>query len=309
MSTSKWSISEMPDQTDKTVIVTGGNSGIGFETAKIFASKGAHVIIACRSLSRGMKARDKIAVSHPVGNISVLQLDLADPDSIRAFATRFQQTHSQLDVLINNAGIMGESYKETSLGIESHLAVNHLGHFALTGQLLPVLLATPNSRVVIVGSLAHYWGKGILGSFSNGKRKYKSMKAYGRSKLANLLFAYELQRRFEENNLNCMAVAVHPGASFTNLGRYFEEAWLLKWLRPLIIKVLPKPHNAARPQLMAATSPHVKGGDYYGPSKFLQLGGNPVKLKSSKKSYDPELAQQVWEKSEELTRVKFYFDA
>lgn len=308
MSTPKWTLADIPDQTGKVVVITGGNSGLGFETAKYFALKGANVIIASRSLSRGMTARDQILELHPAGMVSVMQLDLASLKSVAEFAERFTQSHSQLDVLVNNAGIMGGPYSITADGFESHLGVNHLGHFALTGQLLPTLLATPNARVVAVTSLAHLWGKGLPQALTNGSNRYKPMRAYGQSKLAILLFAYELQRKLEQHNLNCQAIAAHPGASFTNLGRYFEGTLFLRWFKPLIIRVLPKPHNAARAQLRAATDRNAKGGDFFGPTGFLQLGGSIKKLKSSKTSYDPELAQQLWKKSEELTGVRFHFN-
>ncbi|HDR52125.1 MAG TPA: SDR family NAD(P)-dependent oxidoreductase, partial [Mariniphaga anaerophila] len=209
-----WTTEFIPDLNGKVIIVTGGNSGLGFESVKTFAGKGAEVILASRSKENGEKAKTEILEKVPDGKIEVAQLDLADLESVRRFVKNFQQKHSRLDVLLNNAGIMTTPYFTTKDGFEGQVGTNHLGHFALTGLLLPVLKKTPKSRVVNVSSMAHKQGKMDFNNllFENGKG-YSPMKSYGRSKLANLLFTYELQRFFESNNIDSISVAAHPGVS------------------------------------------------------------------------------------------------
>lgn len=207
---------------------------------------------------------------------------------------------------MNNAGIMMNPYTLTKDGFESQMGTNHLGHFALTGLLIDLITKTPNSRVVSVSSLAHKQFSLNLDNFQfvNGKG-YSPMKAYSHSKLANLLFTYHLQRLFEKNSINSIAVAAHPGASYTNLGRFLEGKLLARFLKPLIVKVLPTPASGALPQIRAAADPNVKGGEYFGPSGFMELAGSPVLVKSNKPSYSIEAAQRFWEISEELTGVKY----
>jgi NAD(P)-dependent dehydrogenase (short-subunit alcohol dehydrogenase family) len=306
MSKIKWALNDMPDQTGRVVVVTGGNSGLGFETVKAFALKGAEVVLACRSLNKGEIAKEQILKLYPKGIIVPMAIDLMDLSSIRDFAEKFKQNFSRLDILINNAGIMASPYALTRDGFEYQMGTNHLGHFALTGLLLDVIAQTPRSRVVVVSSLAHkQWKISFSNSLSEFSHSYNSMRAYARSKLANLLFAYELQRRFKKNNSNSIAVAAHPGASYTNLGRHQEAKLLVRWLRPLIIKVLPSPQAGSLPQIRAAADPSVEGGQYYGPSGLLQLAGHPVVVKSTKSSHNPEDAIKLWDISEELTGIKY----
>ncbi len=308
MAKRRWTLNDIPSQAGKVVVVTGGNSGLGFETAKVLAQKGAEVILACRSVDKGETAKEAILKEFREAKIATIHLDLMDLSSIRSFADHFKQTYSRLDILVNNAGIMTSPYALTMDGFESQMGTNHLGHFALTGLLLDVIKVTPNSRVVTVSSLAHkQWKISYDNSLSEYAHSYNTMRAYSRSKLANLLFAYELQRRFESNNFRAISVAAHPGASYTNLGRHLERKLLARLLRPLIIKVLPGPLPGALAQIRAATDPNVKGGECYGPSGFMQMAGQPVVVKSAKSSYNVEDAKKLWDISENLTRVKYLF--
>ncbi|MDD2195831.1 MAG: oxidoreductase [Bacteroidales bacterium] len=308
MGAKKWTINDIPDLTDRIVVITGGNSGLGFETAKVIAKKGANLVLACRSESRGEAARIKILEETPEAKVVIIPIDLMDLSSIKSFAENFKQNYTQLHILINNAGIMTTPYGLTKDGFESQMGTNHLGHFALTGLLLDILTCTPNSRVVVVSSLAHMgWKISFKNTLFESANSYHPMRAYARSKLANLLFAYELQRKFEINGVNSIAVAAHPGASFTNLGRHREGKFMFQLFRPLIKKVLPTPKSGALSQLRAAVDKNVKSGEFYGPSGFLQLGGSPVLVKPRKTSSNPNDAQKLWSISEELTGVKYEF--
>lgn len=308
MGNKKWNLDQMPDQSGKVVTITGGNSGLGFESAKAFALKGAEVVLACRSVEKGKMAKDEILKLAPNTSINIIAVDLMNLSSVRSFVKKFKENYNRLDILINNAGIMMNPYSVTNDGFESQMGTNHLGHFALTGLLLDLILNTPNSRVVTVSSLAHKQWKINFDDFlfENGKG-YNSMKAYSYSKLANLLFTYELQRLFEKNSIDSIAVAAHPGASYTNLGRFLENKLLARVLKPIIVKILPSPGSGALPQIRAAADPYVNGGDYYGPAGFMELAGSPVLVKSSKNSHSIDDAQRLWEISEKLTGVKYPF--
>jgi NAD(P)-dependent dehydrogenase (short-subunit alcohol dehydrogenase family) len=300
----KWTLDDMPSQASKVVVITGGNSGLGLETAKAFAQKGAEVVLACRSVEKGKIAKDDILKENPEGKIDVFELNLMSLASVRSFAQNFKQKYSRLDILINNAGIMTSPYALTEDGFESQMGTNHLGHFALTGLLLDLILATPKSRIVNVSSLAHkQWKMSFENSLCEYAQNYNKMRAYARSKLANLLFTYELQRRLEAANHQTIAVAAHPGASYTNLGRHLENKLVARILKPLIIKVLPTPKSGALSQIRAASDPEVKGGDYYGPSGLGELAGYPKIVKSAKTSHSLEDAKRLWEMSEKMTGV------
>jgi NAD(P)-dependent dehydrogenase (short-subunit alcohol dehydrogenase family) len=301
-----WTTENIPDLSGKVIIVTGGNSGLGFESVKVFTAKGAEVILASRSGEKGEKAKAEILQQHPEGNIKVAELDLADLDSVRRFSKNFQQNHNRLDVLLNNAGIMTTPYFKTKDGFEGQMGTNHLGHFALTGLLLPVLKNTPKSRVVIVSSMAHKQGKMDFSNllFDNGKG-YSPMKSYGRSKLSNLLFSYELQRFFESNKIDSISAVAHPGVSQTELFRYLDKKWYFKLVRPLFNALFQDGKMGALPQIRASVDPHVKGGEFYGPNGFMELKGYPVKVQSNSRSHNTEDARKLWEVSERLTGVKF----
>jgi NAD(P)-dependent dehydrogenase (short-subunit alcohol dehydrogenase family) len=227
-------------------------------------------------------------------------------ESVQHFANEIKSNSSRLDILINNAGVMISPFALTKDGFESQMGTNHLGHFALTGHLLELLKATPNSRVVTVSSLAHkQWKISFDNKLCESEETYNRFRAYARSKLANLLFAYQLQRNFDAHGISCLSLAAHPGASHTNLGRYMEKNVFVRLFRPLIERMLPSAESGALPQLRAAVDPTVIGGQFFGPSGFMQLAGSPVVLKWSKNSYSTEDAVRLWEVSEELTGMKY----
>ena len=308
MSKQKWNTDNIPDLKGKVIIVTGGNSGLGYESVKAFAEKGAEVILACRSIEKGNAAKLEIMQGNPTGTISVMQLDLMDLATIKTFALDYKLKYNQLDVLLNNAGIMTTPYNLTKDGFESQTGTNHLGHFALTGLLLDLIIHTQESRVVNVSSIAHKQGKMDFDDllFEGGKG-YSRMGAYGRSKLANLLFTYELQGLFIANNIDSIAVAAHPGGSQTNLARHIEGKWWFKMLRPLADLLMQNQVQGALPQIRASVDAKVKSGEYYGPDGFNEMTGSPILVKSNKASHNEEDARKLWELSEELTGVKFVF--
>ena len=295
-----WNTEKIPSLTGKTAIVTGSNSGIGFEAAKALAAKNAKIIMACRNIENGEKAATEIRSLFPDSNIIVSELDLGSLASVRAFAGNFLKENDRLDMLINNAGIMMPPYGKTTDGFELQFGTNHLGHFALTGLLLPLLLKTGESRVVNVSSSAHKAGK-INFDDLGSEQSYAKMKAYGQSKLANLLFTYELQRRFDAAGSGSIASAAHPGWSSTNLQRH---SGTLNWLNPVFGQ---KASMGALPTLRAATSTDVRGGDYYGPGGFMEMKGSPYRVESNDRSHDTETARRLWEVSEKMTGVSYTF--
>jgi NAD(P)-dependent dehydrogenase (short-subunit alcohol dehydrogenase family) len=307
MSETKWNSNDIPDLNGKVIIVTGGNSGLGYESVKAFAGHNATVILASRSVDRGEQARKEILIKTPGSKIAVMQLDLSDMASIRAFADDFKLKYNRLDVLLNNAGIMTTPYFLTKDGFEGQVGTNHLGHFALTGLLMDIIQNTPKSRVVNVSSMAHRQGNMDFDNllYENGKG-YSPISAYGRSKLANLLFTYELQRKFEQKQIDAIAVAAHPGVSQTNLARYLEGKIWFRVLYPLFTLISQDAIQGALPQIRASVDAGVKGGDYYGPNGFRELKGFPVQVHSNKASHSLSDARKLWEMSEELTKVKYF---
>jgi NAD(P)-dependent dehydrogenase (short-subunit alcohol dehydrogenase family) len=298
----KWTAKNIPDLSGKVFIVTGANSGIGFEAAKEFARNGAETILACRNMGKATKARDNIKKEIPDARVKVIQLDLASLRSIREFAEKFKKGYKRLDVLVNNAGIMAVPYQTTEDGFESHIGVNHLGHFALTALLHNVLLTTAGARVVTVSSNGHRMGKMDFNNFIyEGGKGYSRIGAYGRSKLANLLFTYELDKRFKKANIKAIAVAAHPGSSNTNLGR----AWYITIAKMLLFFMTQSAAMGALPTIRAAVDPDVKGAEYYGPEGRAEMRGHPVKVESSEASHNKKDAKQLWDISEKLTGVKF----
>jgi NAD(P)-dependent dehydrogenase (short-subunit alcohol dehydrogenase family) len=288
----------IPDLTGKVAIVTGANSGIGYETARALAGKRAMVILACRNLDKGQAAVRQIKHEHPDAEAELRQLDLSDQSSVRRFTSEFASQYERLDLLINNAGIMATPFEKTVDGFEYQLATNHLGHFAITGLLINLILATPLSRVVTVSSGGHRYGVIDFANL-NAQNGYDRQSAYAQSKLANLLFSYELQRRFEAAGAEAIAVAAHPGWTATNL----QAEWrMVRLLNPLLAQ---KPAMGALPTLYAATAPQVRGGDYYGPDGWGELRGYPTRVNSSARSKDPLLAARLWAVSEALTGVQY----
>lgn len=306
MKSEKWTIKNIPSLEGKTIIVTGGNSGLGFQSAKAFAEKGAQVIITCRNITKGENARKHILHHCKEAKIEVMHLDLMDMSSIRKFAHEFKQNHTNLHVLLNNAGIMMVPYRLTKDGIESQQATNHFGHYMLTALLLETLKNTPGSRVVNVSSLAHRSGEINFDNllYERGK-DYTPMKAYGRSKLENLLFTFELQRFFEKNKIDSIAVAAHPGVSDTNLFSHIGSKFLQKLFKPLFSLFVQPSAMGALPQLRAAVDQQVKGGEYYGPGGRHEMKGHPVVVGSSKTANDKQNARKLWEISAIITGVKF----
>ncbi len=306
MSENNWTFENIPDLSGKIIIVTGGNSGLGYESVKAFAKKGAEVIIASRSPEKAEEVKIEISKDNVSGKIRVMYLDLADLGTVKKFASEFRKNYKRLDVLLNNAGIMMSPYFKTKDGFEGQFGINHLGHFALTGLLFDLLDKTPGSRVVNVSSGAHKQGTMDFSNlmFNDGKG-YSSMKAYGRSKLSNLLFTYELQRKLEAAGKDPIAVAAHPGIAMTNLGRYMEKKIIIKILFPLFKWMAQDQSMGALPQIRAAVDPTVKGGQYYGPGGKKERKGYPVVVPSNKASHNSEDAKKLWEESERLTGVKF----
>ena len=298
MSKKNWTAEQLSDQTGRVAIVTGANSGIGFETARVLAEKGATVVMACRNLVKANPKADEIRGAHPEATVEVMELDLSDLESVRRFADAFRAKHSRLDLPINNAGIMVPPYGTTTQGFETQFGVNHLGHFALTGSLLDLVIQTPGSRIVTVSSVAHQFGK-IQFSDLNSEKGYKAQSAYGQSKLANLLFTYELQRRLAAAGKDTLAVAAHPGWTETNLQEYAKG---VKFLNRFFGQ---EPLMGALPTLYAATESDVNGAEYYGPSGFMEMNGPPKRVRSNKRSRDRNVAERLWSVSEELTGVRF----
>ena len=301
-----WTLASIPDLSGKVAVVTGANSGLGLETARELARAGAHVVLGCRDPSRAEAAFDSIRDGNPRSSVTGLLLDLASLQSVRGFADAFRQGHDRLDVLVNNAGVMVAPYGTTDDGFEVHLGTNHLGHFALTGLLMDRLIETSGSRVVTVSSLAHRVGRMDFAdlSFEQGAT-YSAFGAYARSKLANLLFTYELQRRLVGRET--IAVAAHPGGAVTDLGRHMGERRLYRMLRPVMEAVSQSASRGALPILRAATDPHARGAEYYGPSGAFGLRGSPVLTRASRNACDEEMATRLWEISEKLTGTEYEF--
>ncbi len=299
---SHWTENDIPDQTGRVIIVTGANSGIGWDTARALAQKGATVIMACRNLEKARPAAEQIKALNPTGKAIVMPLDLADLDSVRSFATAFRSAYNRLDVLINNAGVMNTPYGKTAQGFEQQFGTNHLGHFALTGLLLDLLDATPGARIVTVSSMVHRFGP-INFDNLNGEQRYSPNGAYWQSKLANLLFTYELQRRLSAAGQKTLSVAAHPGWTATNLQ---QHSGYYQILNPLLAQ---KTAMGALPTLYAATAPDVRGGEYFGPGGLFEMRGYPRKVSSSARSHDEASAQRLWAISEDLTHVKYALEA
>jgi NAD(P)-dependent dehydrogenase (short-subunit alcohol dehydrogenase family) len=314
--TTTWTPDSIPDLSGRRMIITGGNSGIGWEAAKVLAGKGASIILAVRSVEKGNDAAQQIRDAHPTADVEVMPLDLADLASVRAFAGAYQGRYNALDVLINNAGVMALPQRKTADGFEMQFGTNHLGHFALTGLLLPTILATPKARVVTVSSGAHRFGKMNFNDLQSEKR-YDKWSVYGQSKLSNLLFAYELQRRFEAAHADAadrnhpISVGVHPGYVATNLqaagprmaGSRVQEM-LMGWGNRIFAGTAAQ---GAIPTIYAATSPEVNGCDYIGPLGKGKKHSIPAKEHSTDRSYNVEDASRLWEVSENLTGVTYTF--
>ena len=290
-----WSTTDIPDQTGRVVVITGANSGIGFEAAKALSRKGAHVVMACRNLAKAEAARAEVG-----GTAEVHELDVSDLSSVRAFAGGLD---GRIDVLINNAGIMAVPLTRTAEGFESQLATNFLGHYALTGLLLPRI----TDRVVTMSSMAHRFGRIDLKDPNFERRAYRPWVAYGQSKLADLMFAYELQRRLLLAGSRVRSVAAHPGYASTNLQSHLGNRWT-RMAQEVLARATPFAQSAeagAQPTLYAATAPDVPGGSYTGPSGPGEMTGPPRIVGSSGASHDRATQRGLWDLAERLTGVAF----
>jgi NAD(P)-dependent dehydrogenase (short-subunit alcohol dehydrogenase family) len=297
-----WSLQDARPQNGRIAIVTGANAGLGFATAQALTAKGCAVVLACRSLANAKEARARILAQHPSATLECLQLDLSSLASVQQFAARYAKGHKHLDLLINNAGIMMPPYSLSVDGFESQLAANYLGHFALTGHLLALLTTTPGSRVVSLSSLAHRWS-GIRFDDLHFKNGYSKRLAYGQSKLACLMFAYELQRRLKMAGVSTLSVAAHPGVSATSLFRYMPG--IVGVLNPITALIFQDAKGGALPTLYAALGEDIQGGDYCGPQSMGQMRGAPVKVGSNRRSRNLDDAARLWLESEKLTGVHY----
>jgi NAD(P)-dependent dehydrogenase (short-subunit alcohol dehydrogenase family) len=295
----KWSANDIPDLSGKTAVVTGANSGLGYETTLALAGHGAHVVMACRDERRGSEALERVRTELPQSSVELSLLDLADLTSVRKFAEGYAGERDRLDILVNNAGVMALSERRTTAdGFEMQLGTNHFGHYALTGLLLPQLLARPGGRVVSVTSFGHIVGRMNFDDLQ-WERSYRKWLAYGRSKLANLLFIFELDRRARAAGTGVIAAVAHPGYANTNL----QSGTSFQWSNFMAQSAA----DGALPQLYAATAPDVQSGEFFGPSGFMQQHGAPKRVKAMKKAYDTDSARRLWEVSEQLTGVTYNF--
>lgn len=303
----KWTLAEVGEQRNRTALVTGANTGIGFEAARMLASRGVRVVLACRDVARAEQAAARIAADASGPRPGVLRLDLASLDSIREAVGLFRAENSRLDLLVNNAGVMWPPYGRTADGFELQFGVNHLGHFALTGLLLELMLPVPGSRVVTVSSSAHRQGRMYFDDL-NGTAGYRPVRAYAQSKLANLLFTFELQRRMSAANVPTIAVAAHPGVARTDLVRHAPVPIRLlasgrfRWLSD---RVLQEPAMGALPTVRAAVDPAATGGGYYGPSGWAGMAGDPVPVEAHRRAHDGTAQRRLWQESERLTGVRY----
>jgi NAD(P)-dependent dehydrogenase (short-subunit alcohol dehydrogenase family) len=303
----KWTAADIPDQTGRTAIVTGGNSGLGLETVRALAGAGARVVLACRNLGKGGEGAREIRAADAAADVEVSELDLASLGSVRAFAERMRADHPQIDILVNNAGVMAPPRGETTDGFELQLGTNHLGHFALTAQLIGSL-GGDDPRVVTVSSGAHRFGSIDFDDLQR-ERRYSRWRAYGQSKLANLLFAYELDRRLRAAVSPIKSVAAHPGYAATNL-QFAAPPLLDRIVMTVSNKVIAQSAAmGALPQLYAATYPGLEGGTYAGPDGIGEQRGHPKPVGSSGAARNEETARRLWEVSEELTGVSFEIPA
>ena len=301
----RWTLAHIPDQSGRTALITGANSGLGLETARALASKGAHVILGCRNVKKGQVAIDDIGTTCPGAKLSLQLVDVSSLASVAEAAASVKEQHSALDLLINNAGIMATPRGDTVDGFEQQFATNHLGHFALTGHFLPLLSAAPAARVVHVSSIAARQGQMRFDDLMH-RKGYRPFKVYAQSKLCNQLFAYELQRRLAAADSSVVSIAAHPGFAQTNL---LSGVWAAGPIAPLVRPFIPLFWNdavkGALPQLFAATSMEAEPGGYYGPGGLGEMAGYPKPARPPRAALDESAAKQLWEVSAELSGVRY----
>ena len=300
----KWTSADVPDQSGRTAIITGANTGIGYEAAAVLARRGARVVLAVRNVDKGNDAAARITSASPDALVSVQELDLTSLDSIRAAADALRSAHPRIDLLINNAGVMHTPKATTKDGFELQFGTNHLGHFALTGRLLDNMLGVDGSRVVTISSQAHRFRFAIDFDDLHSEKKYDRAAAYARSKVANLMFTYELARRLKSHGAPTIATAAHPGSSNTELTRNYPT-WLQAPVGLVWGLISQSAEMGALPTLRAATDPGVRNGEYYGPSGPGQQRGYPKRVDSNEYSYDEDVQRRLWDVSEQLTDVTY----
>lgn len=298
-----WTADDIPDQSGRTAVITGANTGLGLATAEELAAKGARVVLAVRDTGKGDAAAGQIRRRAPNADVTVQSLDLASLASIRDAAASLREAHASIDLLINNAGVMYTEKATTDDGFDLQFGVNHLGHFALTGLLIDRLLEVAGSRVVTVSSVGHRILSTIDFDDLNYEHNYNRVKAYGRSKLANLMFTYALQRRLDAAGAKTEALAAHPGGAATELAR--NSPLVIRLGEKLISPLLNSAHKGALATLRAATDPAARGGEYYGPDGPGEAIGHPKRVKSNKASRDTSQQDRLWAASEEMTGVEF----
>lgn len=297
-----WTAENIPDQSGKIVIVTGSSSGIGYEAARVLANKNAKVILANRNPKKSEAARTKILNQNKDAEVKSMIIDLSNLDSVKQFAEEYSAQYDKLDLLINNAGVMVPPYTKTKDGFELQMGTNHLGHFALTLQLLPIIENTPNSRIVNVSSSAHKYGNINFEDFTWENRKYKAWRAYGDSKIANLYFTNELGKRLANSDKQVLVTSAHPGWTATELQRH---SGLFDYLNQFFAMSI---EQGALPTLRAAFDESAQNGDFFGPNGLMEMKGFPIKVKPKKLAKDEAIAKKLWDVSEELTKVKFHLN-
>jgi len=308
----RWTEAQIPDMQGQIVLVTGANGGLGFATAKAFAAHNAVVVMACRDTGKAEAAAEQVRAAHPDATLEVLALDLANIESVRSAAHEFPQRHPRLDILCNNAGVLGLPLQRTRDGFEMVFGVNHLGHFALTVLLMPALASAPNGRVVSVSSLTHRRATLPLDDLNWELRSYRKSAAYAQSKLANLLFMRELDRRLQEAGSPVRSVAAHPGIAATDIAGNMASMLpaplkpLWRYAVALNNRLLAQPAAMGMlPTLYAATVEDVQGGALYGPDGWFEIRGYPKRIEPSSRALDADLASALWARSEALTGVRW----
>jgi len=297
----KWDINNIPDQQERVALITGANSGLGFQVSLALARKGADIILACRNLEKAEKAVEFIRKESPDTKLSVLKLDLSDLDSVSECAEKIKEKYTVINLLINNAGIMVPPFSRTKQGFELQFGTNHLGHFALVGKLLPLINHVSGSRIVSVSSIAASLNYINFNDLNYEHKHYRKWQAYGQSKLANQMFMRELAKRLEENDSETISVAAHPGVSSTDL---FNNSGIVGKLSSLISQ---SPEKGALSILRASCDPQIQNGSYWGPSGLFKFKGNPEQTKLESKALDSKLTKRLWEISEKLTGVSYHF--